>query len=441
MSMNYESLTASLEDRWFGISSSSLRHSAASSSDLQNSNPEHMEKALDASPSAPNLRQRASLKTGHLRRKSAAGDLNVTKKPPREHIRRASTSSIDLPQHGSIVNAPDAAQPPIDGTVTRAPPGRPPRPEAPSRASARTLLKKQNAKDYVERRKAWRARLEATMAAPRLYTATVPVPSSARPIGSRAASVQSTPSGSPKQQSPISKADADVVDPPAVPAVWVGYSSDRAPEDFSALDDDALQRFIQQAGSSITTQPLSVAAMSREELVAMARSSRGAWEVERIVVGCSLPEHILRVQKSECTDPLLLKTAWKKIVFLVHPDRCWADGANVAMAIAKDAFDILAWRAEQYQAKAEFDKKLSKTTSTSQTAAQTTGTAAGIYPSSNKGEANIDSSDGVKPMRPLSAPAEKKAGGVQGPSSLMPPSKVRVKLKVKNRNAEPSNAV
>jgi len=434
--MNYETLTASLEDRWFGIASSSLRHSAASSSDIQTNNPEHANNIFHASPTAPNLRQRSSLKTGHLRRKPTAGDLNATKKPPRDHVRRASTSSIDLSQYDGTVNAPAATQLPIDGTSTQAGPrpqglGRPPRPDAPSRASARTLLRTQNTKDYGERRKAWRARLEDTMAAPRLYTATVPVP---RLTGSRAASVQSTPSGSPKAQSHLPKAAADDGDGdhPAVPAVWVGHSSDRTPEDFSMLDNDALKKFIQQAGSPISTQPLSVAAMTRNELLDTARSSKGAWEVERIVVGCALPEHILRVQTSDCTDPLLLKAAWKRLAFLVHPDRCWAEGASVAMAIAKDAFDILAWRAEQYQAKAEFDKNLSEMPTT-------TDIAAGLYPSSNKGVADIDANDAANPVRPLSASADMIAGGVRGgPSGLsmlsmpqQPPLKVRVKLKVK----------
>lgn len=446
--MNYETFTASLEDRWFGIASSSLRRSATSSSDLQNSNPEHVVETLHASPSAPNLRQRSTLKTGHLRRKPMTGEaLNATEKLPRAHFHRASTSFVDLSQHDGTLNAPAATQPPINGTATQAPPplqglGRPPRPDAPSRSSARTLLKTQNTKDYAERRKAWRARLEATMAAPRLYTATVPVPSAARSTGSRAASVQSTPSGSPKPQSPLSKADADDGDyptqpHPAVPAVWVGHSSDRAPDDFSALDDEALKRFLQQAGSSIagSPPPTGAAATSREELVAAARSSKGAWEVERIVVGCSLPEHVLRIQKNDWKDPLLLKAAWKKLAFQVHPDRCSADGASIAMAIAKDAYDILAWRAERYQATAEVDRNLSKTHTTTHAAAQTTGTVAGINSSFKGGVADIDGNDVAKPLRPLSAPSEMIAGGVHGgPSGLMPqqpPLKVRVKLKVK----------
>jgi hypothetical protein len=470
---NYEILAASLEDRWFGIGPSPLRHSIASSSDLQNSNPENVPKTLHASPSAPNLRQRSTLKpTGHLRRKPTTGDLIATEIPPRGHVRRASTSSIDLNINGGTVNAHIMGQAPLKGTAGVAQPlpppvgvGRPPRPEAPSRASARSLFKAQNTKDYAERRKAWRARLEATMAAPRLYTATVPVPTSARSAGgSRGPSVQSTPSGSPKPpQSPIGKMADDAAaatkdgqhpnQHPAVPAVWAGHSSDQPPRDFSALDDDALRRFLQQAGSSPplspgATGPLSIAAMNHEELVATARSSRAAWEVERIVVGCSLPEQILRVQKSDCTDLVMLKAAWKRLALSVHPDRCSAEGASVAMAIAKDAFDMLTWRAEQYQAAAAFTAQNdgSKAHTAGPAAASSTmiatagvgKTAAGTHsPSKTLAEGvgpDAEKDNMAKLLRPLSAPAETAlAGGSQQPL------KVRVKLKVKKAETAKPN--
>jgi hypothetical protein len=427
---NFESVEKAFDDIWFGgIGASSLRHHAASSSDLQNSNPERVTDTLHASPSAPNLRQRSTLKTGHLRRR--AGDLGATEKPHRGHVRRASTSSIDLGGNG-IVNAPSEAQNPLNDTfgAAQAPPppsqalGRPPRPDAPSRASARSILKQQTTKDYAERRKAWRARLEATMAAPRLYTATVPVPPSARATGSRAASVQSTPSGSPKPPySLLEGKDTDTSDHPTVPAVWVGHSSDHAPQDFSILDDDALRRFLQQAGSmsppkSSPTTPslLSIEAMSHEELVATARSVKGAWEVERVVVGCSLPEQILRVKKSECTDPVLLKAAWKKLALQIHPDRSKVELASVAVAIAKDAFDILAWRAEQYQA------------------------AGGA---SNKTENGGTSNSMAKaPPGPLSTPSEIAAAGGTNNTGPQPPMKVRVKLKVKqvDSTAKPTSS-
>jgi hypothetical protein len=439
---NFDSVEKALEDNWFGIArNSSLRHNAASSSDLQN-NPHHVTETLRASPSAPNLRQRSNLKPSGHRRKATAGDLKATEKPPRGHVRRASTSSIDLSHQGGPINAPNTAQDPVNGSVAQEPQplplpghGRPPRPDAPSRASAR-LLKSQNAKDYAEHRKAWRARLEATISAPRLYTATVAIPSK-----SRAPSVQSTPSGSPKPpQSPISQDDQSTQQQqqPSVPAVWVGHSSDHAPQNFSTLDDDALRRFIQQAGYSPplpqtvageAVTPLSIAAMSHNELVTTAQGAKSAWEVERIVVGCSLPEQILRVQKSDCTDPLLLKAAWKKLAFQVHPDRCSADGASIAMAIAKDAFDILAFRAEQYQAAAAF--ALSQNGNDAGRLAHTTthlgatSTGAGA-PSDVHGNNNS-----LNPAsRPLSAPAEIVAGG-STTNDIQPPLKVRVKLKVK----------
>ena len=165
---NYETLTSWLENGWFGTEPSSLRHGVASSSDLQNNNPEHVAETLHASPSAPNLRQRSTLKTGHLRRKPAADQILTTEKPPRGHIRRASTSSINL---SNDANIPATSQAPTNAKTTDAiqhqpapPPqgiGRPPRPDAPSRSSARSFLKPQNTKDYAERRRAWRARLEA----------------------------------------------------------------------------------------------------------------------------------------------------------------------------------------------------------------------------------------------------------------------------------------
>jgi DnaJ-class molecular chaperone len=177
--------------------------------------------------------------------------------------------------------------------------------------------------------------------------------------------------------------------------------------------------------------------MNHAELVTTAQNSKAAWEVERIVVGCSLPEQILRVQKSDCTDPVLLKAAWKKVAFQVHPDRCSADGASVAMAIAKDAFDILAWRAEQYQAAAAFalaqnDGSKAHTTTTHLGAAST-GTAAGAGGGGDTSHNNNNNNNLAKPPpRPLSAPAEIVAGGVgSSGSGPQPPMKVRVKLKVK----------
>jgi hypothetical protein len=227
--------------------------------------------------------------------------------------------------------------------------------------------------------------------------------------------------------------------------VWIGHSSDQAPQDFSVLDDDALKRFLQQAGASAaaitttttTATPATTAGMNHEELVSAARSSRGAWEVERIVVGCSLPEQVLRVQKSDRTDPVVLKAAWKKLAFQVHPDRCSAEGASVAMAIAKDAFDILAWRAEQYQAEAAFARE-NETKKTKTHAAAKIATVGASE--QNKSNTILDKTDMAKSSRPLSAPTDILPGGhSNGSASVLPPQpplKLRVKLKVAVKKLE-----
>ena len=85
---------------------------------------------------------------------------------------------------------------------------------------------------------------------------------------------------------------------------------------------------------------------SHEHLVEIACTARAAWEVERIIVGCALPEDILRVPRGSRTDLTVLKAAWKKLAFHVHPDKCRAVGSADAMAIARDAFELLMLRAD-----------------------------------------------------------------------------------------------
>lgn len=287
--------------------------------------------AIHESQSAPNLRQRV-LRPGQTRRPSAAtveGPSAV--QPPAENKPKR---AVRVRRSVSM----DSADP--ETTLGPVPLGRPPRPDAPARTSLRgAAASQQRTKDYAERRKAWRDRLEAAMAAPRLYT--VPVPASR---GSRASSTQTTPSGSPKKSTPLATAALEGEkegSPSAGRGVWAGYTAAAPPQDFSALSDADLRLFLAQAGMA----PAGEVPESHEELVAAARAARGAWEVARVVVGCTAPEDVLRVSKDACGDMGALRAAWKRVALVLHPDKCAAEGAEVAMAIAKDAFELLALRA------------------------------------------------------------------------------------------------
>ena len=268
----------------------------------------------------------------------------------------------------------------------RPPSARPPRPEGRST---------QKHRDYAERRNAWRSRLEAAIAPPPPKIYTVQIPSR-----SRGPSVTSTPSGSPKppsiqlngggggdggSPSPIPPKPPPMPLPGsyshhhAIPAVWINHSADHAPVDFNLLSPDALKLFLQQAHTTTTAAAAAAPRPAPGEvkqqqdqlqqlqcidnnnnmfaaLVAAAHACRTSWEVERIVVGCALPEDVLRVPRG-CSDCSVLKGAWKKVALVVHPDRCAAEGAADAMAIAKDAFELLMMRAEKIK------KLLNSTTS------------------------------------------------------------------------------
>lgn len=339
-----DSILENLEDRWFfgsGTQTSPNAENIAASS-IPKSSPLHV------SASEPNLRSRlagqSARRFGGTRTQAQGSPAN---KAPRGLIRRVSSAEPLDPGTASKAAAPTD----VAGIPTTA---RPPRPPAPSRASARTAPKHHRAKDYEERRKAWRSRLEAAMAAPRVYTVPALPPRSTTTGTAGTAGkgpsiyVQSPVSGSPR---PSLGPGDDHVNLPglpyhashAVPALWEGHSAESAPHDFASLSDSALLLFLQQAG--VLLSPNESDTMSHERLVEIAAASRAAWEVERIIVGCSIPEDILRVPRG-CTDLAALKAAWKKLAFHVHPDKCPAEGAADAMAIAKDAFELLVLRAD-----------------------------------------------------------------------------------------------
>lgn len=284
--------------------------------------------AFHESQSAPNLRQR-TLRPGQPRRagpvaEAPSGAAGPVEKPKRA-VRVRRSASVDAADPDSALAAAAAAAA-----------ARPPRPVAPSRTTLRgAAASQQRAKDYAERRKAWRERLEAAMAAPRVYT--VPVPR-----GSRASSAQTTPSGSPKRPTPLGSADivdSDKEGSPGGRRAWAGHAAATSPTDFAALGDGELRAFLAQAGA-VCEGPL-----DHDELAAAARAARAAWEVRRVVVGCAAPEDVLRVPREARGDMAALRAAWKRLALVLHPDKCAAEGAEVAMAIAKDAFELLALRA------------------------------------------------------------------------------------------------
>lgn len=195
-----------------------------------------------------------------------------------------------------------------------------------------------------------------------------------------------------------------------VPLVWQGFQSWMPPQHLDTLTTDELRRFLQQAG-----RPADQTA-GREALLTAAHTARSAWEVERIVVGCGMPEDVLRVARG-CVDPVALKAAWRKVAMAVHPDKCHADGAADAMAIAHDAYEMLALRAGPAAASDAGTGTVAATVSGRPTAERA--------PSSTGSEADLPTVAAVPPAGaavpegvPVGAPVERRD-----------PVKVRVRLK------------
>ena len=124
--------------------------------------------------------------------------------------------------------------------------------------------------------------------------------------------------------------------PLEVPSVWQGYQSAESPADCASCTRDQLARFLLQAGWA-GGSPEAVGLLSQEEMVAAAREARHQWEVERIMLACEWPEQVLRVPRG-CTDPTVLRAAWRRVSMAVHPDKSRAEGASDAMSIVVDCF-------------------------------------------------------------------------------------------------------
>ena len=205
---------------------------------------------------------------------------------------------------------------------------------------------------FEERRKAWRARVEAAISAPRLYTVPLPPP----PPPTTTATTPHPPLPQQQQQQQQQQQHVPTIINPKI-SFWSGCAADYAPTDFNALSIDQLLCFLKQANANLdgdgsTTAPvptrISTPTRTKEELVELAKRYRSAWEVERIVVGCTRPEDILRVPPSPSAqyDVTTLRAAFKKVAMTIHPDKCRGvgEGASVAMAITKDALELLMLR-------------------------------------------------------------------------------------------------
>ncbi|EFN53351.1 hypothetical protein CHLNCDRAFT_137085 [Chlorella variabilis] len=208
---------------------------------------------------------------------------------------------------------------------------------------------------FQERRQAWRQRIEAIKAkqasraaaggssdgaaaaagGTRVYSKHIAIPI---PIGGRAGgSAGATPQGSPARREPLLDAIAASLPQLEAPPVWQGFQTSEAPADMAAATDEQLQRFLHQAGWA---QEAVWSLADREALVLAARVSRGAWEVERVIVACVWPEEVLRVPR-KCGDPSALRAAYRRVSMAVHPDKCGAAGASDAMSIVADCYAML----------------------------------------------------------------------------------------------------
>ncbi|KAL4859135.1 Huntingtin-interacting protein K [Chlorella vulgaris] len=213
------------------------------------------------------------------------------------------------------------------------------------------------AANYAERRLAWRQRIDAIKAkqatraaaggsvevltavgtgSSRVFSKHVAIPIPAA-TSQRAGSTGSTPQGSPARREAVLEAQLASLPKLETPPIWQGFQTAEAPPDMAAAGEEQLQRFLLQAGWT----PEAVWGLAgHEALVEAARASRGAWEVDRVIVACVWPEEVLRVPR-RCSDTTLLRTAYKRVSMAVHPDKCHAVGASDAQSIVSDCYAML----------------------------------------------------------------------------------------------------
>lgn len=310
---------------------------------------------------------------GTVRRTRSSGELRYpdTRPPPLgpEPVRPSHAAPSLRPAAAAKTRAP---LPPAAPTVTL------PRPATAGRVQRGSSVRREQ--KYAERRSVWRERFEvantkAKADAPAAgglrpasgdsrkasRTAFIPVPAVLTRPASRASSTSShtTPSGSPKRDSPLHSEAAGQAGPkpPALstPDLWQGHQTSEAPANFAACEERELRLFLLQAGAAAAPSPMpggdvdakSQRAEALRALAATAAEAAGAWEVER-VMACAWPEEVLRVPRG-CRDLPALKAGFRRASRAVHPDKCKAVGAGDAMAVLAMCYNQLLLRADLNQ--------------------------------------------------------------------------------------------